>query len=206
MGLIRRKTAEEGREWSDSPVASSAETSEEEQWILRARAGEEAAFAWLLARYRPRVVRLAAHVLRRPAEAEDVAQEAFIRAFRKIRAFRGEGRFYTWLYHIVLRVCLDRQRTARWHKEVSDPSQDRPAPVTSPTEAVDMRLLVARLLDNLSPPMRAALVLRELEGLEYEEIAEALEIPVGTVRSRLNAARAQFRGLWRAVMQEADHV
>src|SRR5437763_295375 len=82
---------------------------EEARWIERARAGEEAAFRWLLARYRERVVRLAAHILRRPDEAEDAAQEAFIRAFRRLRSFRGDARFYTWLYQIVVRVCLDRR-------------------------------------------------------------------------------------------------
>ena len=67
-------------------------------------------------------------------------------------------------------------------------------------------MLIGQLLDQLSPPIRAALVLRELEGLEYEEIAEALRIPVGTVRSRLNAARARFKTLWTAANEEAGHV
>src|SRR5690349_8920331 len=87
---------------------------EENGWIGRARTGDPTAFQWLLNRYRDRVVRLASHVLRRPSEAEDVAQEAFIKAFRSLGSFRGDGRFYTWLYHIVVRICLDRRRLARW--------------------------------------------------------------------------------------------
>src|SRR5713226_532998 len=93
------------------------EDREEADWIVRARAGDESAISWLIARYRLRVVRLATHILRRPGEAEDVAQEAFVRAFRNLRSFRSQGRFYTWLYQIVVRLCLDRQRLARWDSE-----------------------------------------------------------------------------------------
>ncbi len=153
------------------------------------------------------MVRLAAHVLRRPNEAEDVAQEAFIRAFRSLHHYRGEGRFYTWLYHIVVRVCLDRKRLARWEAEISlDDSGSNADAIELPADGAEKRILVEMLLDRLSPPMRAMLVLRELEGLEYEEIAQVLEIPVGRVRWRLHEARAQFRELWQEVMQETDHV
>lgn len=179
---------------------------EEHAWIARAKMGDEAAFRWLLARYRERTVRLAARVLRRPQEAEDVAQEAFIRAFRNVRSFRGEGQFYTWLYPIVVRLCLDRQRLARWSAEVPDTLLLGKEEAGTTGEDVESRLLVETLLARLSPPMRAALVLREMEGLEYEEIARALDIPVGTVRSRLNAARAQFRVLYIDAKREADHV
>src|SRR4051812_8071569 len=77
---------------------------EEAQWVARARAGEEAAFGWLLARYRHRAIRLAAHVLQRPADAEDVAQEAFVRAFRGLPGLRGDAGFAGWLFRIVVRL------------------------------------------------------------------------------------------------------
>lgn len=188
---------------TDSPTLPDRE---EEAWVARAREGDHEAFGWLLARYRGRAVRLAAHVLRRPGEAEDAAQEAFVLAFRSLRSFRGQGRFYTWLYAIVVRVCLERKRSARWRSET--PMDSVPdAPASRPASGgCDERLLVESLLDRMTPPMRAALVLRELEGLEYEEIAQALRIPVGTVRSRLNAARAQFRALWQAAQEETRHV
>lgn len=177
---------------------------EEAGWVARARLGEEAAYRWLLSRYRDRAVRLASHVLRRPQDAEDVAQEAFIRAFRNLHQFRGEGRFYTWLYHIVVRICLDRRRMAWWRSEVPlEPDCAGPMP---PRQESDSRMMVEALLDRLAPAMRAALILRELEGLEYEEIAAVLRIPVGTVRSRLHSARAQFRALWEAANRETDHV
>ena len=175
------------------------ETREEAQWIARAQAGESAAYRWLLERYRTRVVRLAAHVLQRDGEAEDVAQETFLLAFRRLPSFRGTGRFSAWLFQIAVRLCLDRQRLARWSGEVSDEFSPVPA---APTTDPDTRLLVSALLNQLTPPMRAALVLREMEGLEYAEIAQALHIPVGTVRSRLNTARAQFRVLWTAAQED----
>ena len=179
------------------------DTREEALWIARAKAGEDAAYRWLLDRYRARVVRLAAHVLRRDSEAEDVAQEAFMTAFRRLPSFRGEGRFCAWLFQITVRLCLDRRRAARWAAEV--PEEFSPNPPVRTDGDTETRLLVAALLDQLSPPMRAALALRELEGLEYDEIAQTLNIPVGTVRSRLSTARAQFRTLWTAA-QEDPHV
>jgi len=184
------------------------EEREEAAWVERARAGDEAAYRWLLARYRARVVRLAAHVLRREGEAggeaEDVAQEAFLRAFRRLPSFRGEGRFSAWLFGITVRLCLDRRRSARWTRESPEGSAPPPSSSPAPSDAADTRLLVGALLDRLSPPMRAALVLREMEGLDYDEIAATLGIPVGTVRSRLHAARARFRALWTAALEEDD--
>jgi RNA polymerase sigma-70 factor, ECF subfamily len=177
----------------------------EEAEIARAREGDEEAVDWLLARYRHRVVRLAGHILRRQDEAEDVAQEAFVRAFRSLRNYRGEGRFYTWLYQIVVRICLDRRRLARWDNELPlEGAQDAAGP--DALGAIEGRLVVDALLDRLSPPMRAMLVLRELEELEYQEIAQVLDIPVGRVRWRLHAARAQFQELWRQSERETDDV
>jgi len=186
-------------------MAAPGETTDEGQearWIVRARIGDEAAFAWLLSRYRARAIRVAIQVLHRPDEAEDAAQEAFIRAFRNIRSFRGDSRFATWFFHIVLRVCLDKKRLKRWDAEI--PWDDAVDPA-APPDAGDTRVVVRALLDRLSPPMRAALILREVEGLEYEEIAHALGIPVGTVRSRLSAARARFRAMWSRIVEETDH-
>jgi RNA polymerase sigma-70 factor (ECF subfamily) len=185
-----------------------ADAREEAIQVARAKTGDEAAIGWLIAQHRRRVVRLAAHILRRPDDAEDVAQEAFVRAFRNLHAFRGQGRFYTWLYQIVVRLCLDKQRLARWDKEIPLEAAKETTEVylSVPLEDVRTRLLVETLLDQLSPPLRAMILLRELEGLEYEEIAQVLQIPVGRVRWRLHEARAQFREIWQNAMQEAEHV
>jgi RNA polymerase sigma-70 factor, ECF subfamily len=191
-----------------TPTVATEQLEEEHSWVVRAREGDVAAFEWLMDRYRDRAIRLASHVLRRPNEAEDLVQEAFLRVFCQLPEFRGDASFYTWLYKIVVRLCLNRMRSPGWR--YSEPGLDVdfvPVPSTaSESERSETRLLVEVLLDRLSPPLRAALVLRELEGLEYEEIALALGVPVGTVRSRLNAARAQFRAQWLRAMEEVRNV
>ena len=194
--------------WSLSAAKTDAagqtrEGREEALWVARAKTGDEAACRRLLEQHRSRVVRLAAHILRRSDEAEDAAQEAFVRAFQRLPEFRGTGPFASWLCSITVRVCLDRRRAARWQRETPESAAPEAA---SSASSPDARLLIEALLDRLSPPMRAALVLREVEGLEYDEIAQILQIPVGTVRSRLHAARAQFRQLWTAVDEESSHV
>ena len=187
--------------------AESAEDREEARQVARAQSGDDAAIDWLLSRYRSRVVRLAAHILRRPADAEDAAQEAFVRAFRNLHAFRGTGRFYTWLYQIVVRVCLDMRRLARWSAEVPiDTIPDAAAGWDAGLNAADSRMLAEALLDRIAPPIRATLVLRELEGLDYEEIAQVMQIPVGRVRWRLHTARAEFQKLLGEVMKETGNV
>ena len=188
--------------WEHSPeYCPSRDEREEALWIERARTGDEAAYRWLLGQYRSRVVRLAAHVLRSPGDAEDVAQDTFIRAFQQIAKFRGQGRFSAWLFSITVRLCLDRRRSASFDREI--PADAAPPAVSTDTPP-DTRLVIEALLDQLTPPMRAALVLREIEGFEYDEISAALAIPVGTVRSRLHTARAQFRALWTAAETEAN--
>ncbi len=183
----------------------SEERQEERAWLDRCAEGDERAIRWVLHRYRDRVVRLAAHVLHNSREAEDVAQEAFVKAFRQIGQFRGESGFYAWLYRIVINLCLDRMRRKCVTAEM--PLEEGALPsLAAQCPDIDKRLIVTQVLDSLTPPMRAALVLREVEGLEYAEIAAVLSIPVGTVRSRLNTAREQFRRRWVAMQEEANHV
>jgi RNA polymerase sigma-70 factor (ECF subfamily) len=190
---------------SAEKFAAAIEADEEREWLRRCREGDERAFRALLARYRGRALYLATQMLRDRAEAEDVVQEAFLRVFRGVRGFRGDARFHTWLYRIVVNLCLDRAR------------RGPPSPLLSLDEALDTsrfaassacetRLRVEALLQRLSPEMRATLLLREMGGLSYEEIARELRIPVGTVRSRLNAAREQFRRLWLAEERESHDV
>ena len=185
--------------------ADSRDREEERVWLDRCALGDERAIRWVLNRYRERVVRLASHVLHNSREAEDVAQEAFVKAFRQIDQFRGESGFYAWLYRIVINLCLDRMRRKCVTSEI--PLEERTLPTHSLSNPdMEKRLAVEQVLDSLTPPMRAALVLREVEGLEYAEIAQVLSIPVGTVRSRLNTAREQFRRRWTAIQEEANHV
>lgn len=180
------------------------ERKRERAWLDRCAKGDERAIRWVLDRYRDRVVRLASHVLHNPREAEDVAQEAFVKAFRQIGQFRGESGFYAWLYRIVINLCLDRMRRKCTTAEL--PLEENICNFVAINPDVEKRLSVEQVLNSLTPPMRAALILREIEGLEYAEIADVLSIPLGTVRSRLNTAREQFRRRWTALQEEANHV
>src|ERR1043165_3876842 len=107
----------------------SAERREERAWLDRCAEGDERAIRWILNRYRDRVVRLAAHVLHNSREAEDVAQEAFVKAFRQIDQFRGDSGFYAWLYRIVINLCLDRMRRKCVSSEL--PLEERTLPAQS---------------------------------------------------------------------------
>jgi RNA polymerase sigma-70 factor (ECF subfamily) len=177
-------------------VFRSASPREEEQVLLaRCRTGERAAFDALLHRHRERVLNLAFQLLRDRHAAEDVAQEVFVRAFSKIHEFRGEAALFTWLYQITLNECKARTRRAKPTLNFDDCESEGCAGSTPDTSAVE-KIALERALDQLSPPLRIALVLRELHGLSYEEIARVLKLPVGTVRSRLHEARRQFQKVW----------
>jgi RNA polymerase sigma-70 factor, ECF subfamily len=172
--------------------------------VERVRAGDAAAFEPLVEKYRQRVYRLARNVLHDSEEAFDVAQEAFIRAFQALPTFRGQSAFYTWLFRITLNVASDRarQRTARgrafgterveeeeWKRTLVDPGE---GPDASAARAEERRR-IGRALETLPPHHRAIIMLSDLEGLSYREIAEVLGIPMGTVMSRLHNARKRLR-------------
>jgi RNA polymerase sigma-70 factor, ECF subfamily len=172
--------------------------------IERCRAGDLAAFEPLVEKYRQRVYRLAYNVLRDPEEAWDVAQDAFIRAFQALPSFRGDSAFYTWLFRIVMNVARDRarQHAARGRafgtERVDEKDWDRilvdrgTAPDAHAGQ-IEERERIGRALATLSEPHRAIIMLSDLEGLSYREIAEVLNIPMGTVMSRLHNARRRLR-------------
>ena len=172
--------------------------------IERCRAGDLGAFEPLVEKYRQRAYRLAYNVLRDPEEAWDVAQDAFIRAFQALPSFRGDSAFYTWLFRIVMNVARDRarQHAARGRafgtERVDEKDWDRilvdqgVAPDANATQ-VEERERIVRALATLSEPHRAIIMLSDLEGLSYREIAEVLNIPMGTVMSRLHNARRRLR-------------
>lgn len=163
---------------------------EESRWVSRVRSGDESAMTMLMDHHRRRIVRVAANILRDSNEAEDVAQDSFLRAFRDISRLKEDRAFPGYLYRICVRMCMDRLRSRKPSLEILD------APVASPGTSVETKVVVERLLDLLSPEMRATLVLREMEQFSYDEVAEATGVPVGTVRSRLHVARERFRQLW----------
>lgn len=149
-----------------------------------------------MGRHGPVVRAYAAGLLGDRAEAEDAAQECFLRAYRRLAAFRGDASLQTWLLRICRNHCIDRLR-ARGDVSLVELTEDVAAASPDATEAalaaaVDRERLVGALA-ALPDALQQALVLRELRGMTYEEVADALAVPVGTVRSRLNAGRAQLR-------------
>ena len=163
---------------------------DEAHLIERARAGEIGALDELMNRHRARILNLAFQITRDHDLAEDCAQEAFVRAFSKLNLFRAQSSFATWLYRIALNVALEKQRAGRNHAEPLNEQTGAP-----PTD-FDHKMALEWALDQLSPVLRIALILREWHGLSYEEMASVCEVPVGTVRSRLSAARAEFQKIW----------
>jgi RNA polymerase sigma-70 factor (ECF subfamily) len=163
---------------------------QEHHWVARCRLGDEAALACIVARHRNRLVRTASNLLRDRFEAEDVSQEAFLKAFRELNKLRDDRAFSGYLYRICVRLCMDRLRQKR-----AEPLEfDRAQPHEG--GSVENRVLIERLLDKMPADLRTTLVLREMEQLSYEEVAELMHVPVGTVRSRLHTARERFRKLW----------
>lgn len=175
--------------------------------VERCRRGDVAAFEPLVEKYRQRIWRLAYNVLRDREEAWDVAQEAFIKAYQALPSFRGHSAFYTWLYRITMNVATDRARsrgaagrafgTERvpeedWDRALPDDDAGGAAPDTAAARSEE-RTRIMKALDTLSEDHRRIIMLSDLEGLSYREIAETLEIPMGTVMSRLHNARKRLR-------------
>ena len=169
--------------------------------VQLAQRGDAGAFDALVRRYQHKVVKLVLRYVRDPAEAEDIAQEAFIKAYRALPRFRGDSAFYTWLYRIAINtaknVLASRGRSPIRY-EVDRADDDDYDVVANLKDAAtpealalteEIRSTVTAAIDVLPEDLRTAIQLRELEGLSYEEIAAAMECPVGTVRSRIFRAR-----------------
>ena len=172
--------------------------------VRRVQAGDTEAFEPLVEKYKRKVFRLAYQVLRDQEEALDVAQEAFVKAFRALPAFKGDSAFYTWLFRITMNVALDRkrQRATRVKSlgtdDVTPEELERTAVSTDPdpedvATGAERRERIRQGLDSLSEHHRTIIILSDIEGLQYREIAEVLGIPMGTVMSRLHHARKRLR-------------
>jgi len=162
----------------------------ERQWVSRCREGDEVALGLLISRHRNRLVRTATNLLRDRHEAEDVAQESFLKAFRELSKLRDDRAFSGYLYRICVRLCMDRLRLKR--AELADVDSVEPHRGGN----IENRVVIEKLLAQLPAELRITLVLREMEQLSYEEVAEYMHVPIGTVRSRLHTARERFRKLW----------
>lgn len=187
--------------------------------VARVQRGDKRAFDLLVLKYQRRVMRLLSRLVRNPTDIEDVAQEAFIKAYRALPNFRGESAFYTWLYRIAINTARN------WHVAQTRRPQtvdgfenedgetfyqidnltdiDTPdAVLASKQVAETINAAIAELPDEL----RVAILLREVEGMSYEDIAESMECPIGTVRSRIFRARDAVARKLRPVLEsDPDH-
>ena len=193
------------------PSAAVGRVSAEDGTLVeQARAGDMAAFARLVGRYQDRVLNTCWRMCGRIEDAEDLAQETFLHALEAIALFQGRSHFYTWLYRIAVNLAIShRRKQARAVKlslhgqdgqwigdqaatlvgRVSSEPQDPPGRAS----AREIQERLRHGLDELDDDHRAVIVLRDIEGLDYAEIAEVLELPVGTVKSRLHRGRMELR-------------
>ena len=168
----------------------------EAQWIVCAQAGDQAAYGRLVQAYQRLIVCVAYRQGLDVDEAEDVAQETFVKAWLPLPKYQpSAGSWRAWLCRIALNLAIDRQRQERPQLVLDESLPDRDSSLTEQAEADLQAQAVRRALAQLPPASRAALVLNEYEGLSYAEIAEALDIPLGTVMSRLHYARRRLREL-----------
>jgi RNA polymerase sigma-70 factor (ECF subfamily) len=166
--------------------------------------GDLEAFEGLVRKYQDKIYNLCRYMLIDPYIARDAAQDTFLKAYRRLKDFKGECAFYSWLYRIAVNTCLDEKRRTRQETERTDqvPSVED-LPSSSPSadrlyESKETARTIQRALQKLPEGLRAAIVLKEIEGLSYEEIADALDISMGTVKSRISRAREELRRLLRA--------
>jgi len=155
------------------------------------------AFGELVREYQDRIYNLCRYMLGNPEDAQDAAQDTFLKAFKGLRDLRPESSLYTWLYRIAVNTCLDYKRKAsRTPLTTECIPKDRPSDDPSPETNCETREIseaVQSALQKLPKKLRPAIVLREIDGLSYEEIAEVLNTSVGTVKSRISRAREELR-------------
>ncbi len=178
-----------------------AEKTSDQVLVERAQSGDRRAFDLLVLKYQQRIVKLVSRYVRDPAEALDVAQEAFIKAFRALDSFRGDSAFYTWLYRIAINTAKNylvsmQRRPLEYDLDAQGPELADRVPALQTDESPEalaaqdeLRRVVESAIASLPDELRTAIMLRELDGMSYEEIAQAMDCPIGTVRSRIFRAR-----------------
>ncbi len=181
--------------------------------VARVQQGDKRAFDLLVSRYQQRIIKLVSRFVRNRDDAMDVAQDTFIKAYRALGNFRGESAFYTWLYRIAINTAKNHLTAiARRPVEVNltdaDGEEIPLEALQQETETPEKILLVAEInktifatIDSLQEDLRTAIMLREIDGLSYEEIATAMECPIGTVRSRIFRAREVIDGTLKPLLE-----
>jgi RNA polymerase sigma-70 factor (ECF subfamily) len=188
----------------------------DEELVLRVQRGDKSAYDFLVIKYQHRIIQLVNRYIKDPSEAQDVAQEAFIKAYRALADFRGEAAFFTWLYRIAINTAknylLSRsRRSANYQVDIQDAEALENTPQLQGLETPERELLNQEIIDainasieELPEDMRTAIVLREFEGMSYEERAEAMDCPVGTVRSRIFRAREAIDNKLNPLLEHGD--
>lgn len=186
------------------------------QLVERAQRGDKQAFGLLVSKYQRKLVRLLSRLIRDSAEVEDVAQEAFIKAYRALPSFRGESAFYTWLYRIGINTAKNylvsqgrrAPTTTEFDSEEAESFDDgeQLRDINTPERMLQSKQIgetVNSAMDALPEELRTAIALREIEGLSYEEIAGIMDCPIGTVRSRIFRAREAIADKLRPLLDTA---
>lgn len=174
--------------------------------IERTLAGDHGAYGALVLKYQDRLYGTLCHLLGSPHDAQDVAQDAFLNAYLKLKTFRQQASFYSWLFRIAYHVAVSSRRKNRRHQLASVDDQrielgieplDRhvESDPAQPLQSREDQQQIQNALQQLAPEFREPLLLKEFEEMKYEEIAELMQIPVGTVRSRIHRARTELRAL-----------
>jgi len=187
-------------------------SSDEKQLIQECLAGRTEAFGELVLRYQDRLYNALYRILSSADDARDVTQESFVQALQKLKTFRGQSAFYSWLFRIALNAAASHQRRTRRKASSIDAGRERagsdpvdPRPDTAPShalEAQERHESVQLALSQIPAEFRVPLVLKEIEGLKYQEIAAILGCPIGTVRSRIHRARVELRQRLEALLRE----
>lgn len=188
----------------------------DEDLVLRVQQGDKSAFDLLVIKYQHKIIQLVNRYVKDPSEAQDVAQEAFIKAYRALGNFRGDSAFYTWLYRIAINTAKNylvsrSRRSSDYQVDIQDAEAIENAPQLQGMETPERLLLNQEIIDTiktaiekLPEEMRTAIMLREFEGMSYKEIATAMDCPVGTVRSRIFRAREAIDNKLNPLLEHGD--
>ena len=180
--------------------------------VERVQRGDKKAFELLVIKYQRKLMRLVSRLVRDQAEAEDVVQEAFLHAYQSLHSFKGDSLFFTWLYRIAVNTAISMKRKKRLVQRIQPTGEGGntiepvdPSETNRPGHAMEMaeeERRVHKALQKLSAEHRAVLVMKDMEGMKYEAMADILGVPVGTIRSRLHRARLEIRDI---LLQTEQH-
>ncbi len=170
--------------------------------LRRFQSGDVSAFQELVRAYQDNIYNLCSYMTGDPVNAEDIAQDVFLKAYQNLKNFRPNASIYTWLYRIAVNACIDYKRKAsfeslfRYQQHNDETIEDEPSDDPSPEhdyESQQTRNAVRKALGRLSQKLRAVIVMKEMDGLSYDEIAQSLDISIGTVKSRISRARDELK-------------